>query len=687
MRGALAVAAVVIAVVAGYFLLRSPRPEGPLSPDLIAVLPFTVRGNPDLDYLGEGMVDLMSAKLDGADPLSAVNPRVVISLVNTKQVDVADPTSVQKAAEQLRAGRYVTGEVLEVGGRVQLIAYLHDTDHPDAIPERATAEGQPDQLLDVIDGLAVELLSSTMSGAADRIKKVATATSASLPATKEFLRGERLLRVGAYREAAEAYDRAVALDTAFAMAWYRKSVAADWIDGLDVRTSADRAWSYADRFSPRDRQLVSALRHRRHGENHQATQEYAAQLHTWPDEVEGQVQMGEILFHDNPRLGRPMAEAIPVFERALALENSNANARIHLARLYAMYGNIDALRETVRHFTAENAESERTFEVQAILAWTVGDTALQADILRRIGDFPAYYRFYAVHGVARFARNTAGARALLRSYDGNEPWVVVEVPNLLVAQGKVDSLRAFFAAIPGGRTPNWDMYEAFLWTSGALPTDTLRMRQLLTAIRGADPVEIQGTRWLPQYTDLTPAVAAFERDYHTALLMIQLDRPDEARRVIATMNRADSFPGLGQAKREAINSLEAELAYRNGNTDQALTLLRAVHYEVPHAATILPMIDGARGRFLRAELELSAGDTATAMGFYHGLDDSWSPWDTPFRPLVYARLGAIAEAQGRKAEAIDYYSRLLDLYMDADPIYAAERETILQRRNALLGPR
>ena len=337
-RRALVPVAVMLAVVAGYFFLRKAAPSGPLSPDLIAVLPFTVRGNPELDYLGEGMVDLMSAKLDGADPLSAVNPRVVISLINTKQVDVADPSAAQQAAEQLRAGRYVTGEILEAGGRLQLIAYLHDTGQPETAPVRATAEGSPDQLFEVIDGLAVNLLSSTMSGASDRIKKVATATSASLPATKEFLQGERLLRVGAYREAAEAYDRAVALDTAFALAWYRKSVAADWIDGLDVRSSADRAWSYADRFSPRDRQLVSALRHRRHGENHQAAQEYAAQLHTWPDEVEGQVQMGEILFHDNPRLGRPMAEAIPVFERALALENSNANARIHLARLYAMYG-------------------------------------------------------------------------------------------------------------------------------------------------------------------------------------------------------------------------------------------------------------------------------------------------------------------------------------------------------------
>jgi hypothetical protein len=76
------------------------------------VVPFTVRGSPELAYLAEGMVDLMSAKLDGAGSLSVVSPRVVISLVNNEGVDVANPAAGRQVAERLRAGRYVTGDAL-----------------------------------------------------------------------------------------------------------------------------------------------------------------------------------------------------------------------------------------------------------------------------------------------------------------------------------------------------------------------------------------------------------------------------------------------------------------------------------------------------------------------------------------------------------------------------------------------
>ena len=192
--------------------------------------------------------------------------------------------------------------------------------------------------------------------------------------------------------------------------------------------------------------------------------------------------------------------------------------------------------------------------MQAILAWTVGDTALQADILRRIGDFPPYYRFYAVHGVARFARNAAGAQEFLRGYEGSEPWVVIQTPNLLITQGKLDGLRRFMAIDPRGA-------NAQLGYVRGVPLD-LRHR----ARRHAADARSCSQRFVPPIrrksrapagcrptTTSRPSLAAFERNYHTALLMVHLDRPDEARRIIALMNRADSFPGLGQTKQEAIN--------------------------------------------------------------------------------------------------------------------------------------
>jgi hypothetical protein len=54
------------------------------------------------------------------------------------------------------------------------------------------------------------------------------------------------------------------------------------------------------------------------------------------------------------------------------------------------------------------------------------------------------------------------------------------------------------------------------------------------------------------------------------------------------------------------------------------------------------------------------------------------------RAVAYQRLGEIAEARGRPAEAITYYSRLIDLWRDCDPALLPHREGIRRRRDALI---
>ena len=58
---------VVLALVAGWLAWR--HPAGALlpgaDPAVLAVLPFEVRGSDQLGYLREGMIDLVSTKLDG----------------------------------------------------------------------------------------------------------------------------------------------------------------------------------------------------------------------------------------------------------------------------------------------------------------------------------------------------------------------------------------------------------------------------------------------------------------------------------------------------------------------------------------------------------------------------------------------------------------------------------------------
>jgi len=652
--------------------------------DRIAVFPFGVRGSPELEYLGEGITDLVSARLDGAGTLTTVDPRTVISYASAEGVDVTDPEDVRRLASELRAGQYVTGELLEMAGRVQLTAYLHDTSQPDGPSLQSTAEGRADDVFEVLDSLVIGLLASSLSTDVDRLRALATTTSGSLEATKEYLRGEQLIRAGRYREAAEAYDLAITIDSTFALAYYRKSIAADWIDAYDIRSSADRAFELSADLPERARDLLSALKLRRNGKVVEAEQEFLAHVHTYTNDVEALVQLGEAQFHDFPRTGRSIMGSMVQFRRALELEPGNLIAHLHLARLYALADSTERLEETAEYLAEFASESERAVEVDAMIAYSSGDTAMQRSVNERLIGKPWYYRWYAAHSVDRFVRDPRSAEAILEKRESEHPLLLLLVPVMLVEQGRYEEARAFLAQRSLQGTPSWNLYEAFVLTSGLIPLDEERMTELAAKLETLDENEILQSFWLQPYEDMTPRYAAFERDYFRALILIQLGRVPEARDILDRMSHEEDFVGLNSVRRDAISALEAEILLRAGDRSGALEVLRTMEYEIAHAISVSMMPEQSRSRYLRGELEMELGDVEAAKAFFVGLDEPWGIWDSYQRPLVYQQMGRIAENEARLDDAIGYYNRLLDLWQDCDPELVPVRDEIEARRNALV---
>jgi hypothetical protein len=94
-RGALVAAlAIATALVLGaaWVALRPGAPPPVAARSAIAILPFAVRGNPALGYLGEGMVELLSTKLDRAGDLRAVDPRALLSAVRDRRAELGQTT-------------------------------------------------------------------------------------------------------------------------------------------------------------------------------------------------------------------------------------------------------------------------------------------------------------------------------------------------------------------------------------------------------------------------------------------------------------------------------------------------------------------------------------------------------------------------------------------------------------------
>ena len=131
----------------------SAEPVAPSSPATIAVMPFSVRGDARFAYLGEGMVDLLATKLDGAGDIRTVDPR---ALLHALALD-GGPADSAAVARRFGAGRYLEGSIVEAGGRLQASASLYATGGAAIASVHAAAAGER-ELFELVDELALCLL-------------------------------------------------------------------------------------------------------------------------------------------------------------------------------------------------------------------------------------------------------------------------------------------------------------------------------------------------------------------------------------------------------------------------------------------------------------------------------------------------------------------------------------------------
>jgi hypothetical protein len=217
---------------------------------------------------------------------------------------------------------------VEASGQLQLDASLYNTEGGVEVVE-ATAAGGAEDVFGLVDEVATQLLLRAGAGRGGPVARIAAVTTDSLSALKDYLHGERALRSGQYLEAAEAFQHAVAVDSSFALAWYRLSVAYEWLtrDNL-VAQAAEQAFRHSGRLAERDRRLFEAAVSARVGDHVRAAQQYRTVVGSYPDDVEAWFQLGEVLFHYGPPEGRSITQSREAFERVLFYEPSHVNSII-----------------------------------------------------------------------------------------------------------------------------------------------------------------------------------------------------------------------------------------------------------------------------------------------------------------------------------------------------------------------
>jgi serine/threonine-protein kinase len=678
----------VIGVVALFARLRPAQAEGARA-SVVAVLPFSYDGGGNSAYLASGIVRLLSANLNGAGPLRTVDPRALLGAVERAGVRPGDVEGVRALSARLGAGLVVQGQIVEAGGRLRITAALLAGT---AERREVTVEGAADRVLDLVDELAARLLSVHSAGRGARLTGLAALTTQSLPALKAYLDGEAQMHAGRYGEAVTAFGRAVAADSTFALAHYRLATAARWLDDYVTRESARaRAQQLSGRLPRREQLLLEAWTLDAVGDPLAAERLYRSALDEQPDDVETWFQLGEVLFHWGPSVGRAAAEARGPFERVVAYEPDHAGALTHLARLAALRGDTAAVAALAGRFATLRPAEDQAVEVETLAAAARGDRAALARLAPRLAAAPSDVVLRTAGIVAVFAGDLGAADAVAAFLVGatREPgWRArgrLLRAELAIAGGRwraaqetlrtVDRFPAQQQYVAGAE------YAAVLASLPFVPVSDAEARAHREAVAALPQIASIGTR-APAW-DAPQAIYAPHQLYLAGRLSARLG---DSAAALAAAGRLERYGGTdqdGAMARRLARAVRAHVAWLAGRPGDALAVLAEPGVWPDRT---LPRVENHAKddeRFTHAELLRLAGRRDEALRWYATFPDPTGS-DLVYVAMAHLRQAELLDALGRRAEAVGHYRRFVALWRDCDAELRPVRERA-ERRLAELG--
>ena len=640
----------------------------------LVVLPFSYQGDDDHAYLSDGIVDLLSTKLDGAGELRAVDPRAILSFSPTQSQTPLGPTEAASAAENFGARFFVLGNIVEVGDRLTLTAALYDRTSGLTPVEEADATGEATAVFESVDRLAAQLLSGIGSGPAARVQQVAAVSTGSLPALRAYLAGEEAYRLGQYQQAVASFQEATELDSAYALAYYRLSIVAEFstLSAL-AQQSAELAVAHADRLSDRDRALLEAFLAWRRGAHAEAEELYRSLVRAYPDEVEAWFELGEVLMHGNPLHGRSFDEAWDPLQRVLELDPQNTGAMYHLARIASVSGRFEELDSLVRVHNALNPGGDRELEVTALQAYARPNPTAQQEILARLRAGTDVGVALAGWDVSTWTEDVDGARDVVSVLtDPTRPTEVRTLGHAWLSQvelaaGRISSTRQHLEQVAALDTVAALEYGALLAANPLMEITEEDLRANAARLEALQAEEIAPSDNPSVFYSVHDNVHPLLRTYLLGVTYGLLGDSAQAYRYAAETEQMSTGPSEGTTAADLAASVRAQSLWRAGKLDEALEALQTATREVWYNPTLSsPFYGQALERYLMGELLFESGRLEEAVPWFANISQI-APYELAFRGLAYERLAQIHETLGRTAEAVEYSRRLVSLWRDADP--------------------
>lgn len=228
------------------------------------VAPFEIQsGDQSIAWLREGSVNMLTLTLGQWSDLHVVDYERTLGLLDKAGVGDKQRLSLDDAMKVARladAGTVLTGQVQAINNWMVVTAKLYNVGSEKSEQQAIDSIPMGEDPRPLFDRLAQRLLSLEGGGRTSTLQ-LAQATTTNLEAYRAYLNGVKLLNSWRLFEADTAFDRAIALDSTFALAYHKKSLGLGWGDGSQRADPGQKAFDLSGRLPPREKSLVEGHYH------------------------------------------------------------------------------------------------------------------------------------------------------------------------------------------------------------------------------------------------------------------------------------------------------------------------------------------------------------------------------------------------------------------------------------------
>jgi tetratricopeptide (TPR) repeat protein len=324
------------------------RVNPPLDDRTWIVVPFdNLAKNSEAEWMRGASVNLLYLGMSRWTDVRVIDDERVADLM--RGVPDANNASLSlnaglAVARRAGAGKLVMGDVLKIGNRTAVTAKVFDVKSGQRVRSVREETAIQDSVMPMFGKLAQKVLNIAPPQGAN----VGVVGTMSMAAYQEYAEGMQALNLFDLARARSHFERALQLDSTFALAHAKLSVLGGWVTPNDPanRQHAEAAARLAGSLPPREKTLINANVAFSHREYVRACEGFSALIRSDSTDTDAWYGLGDCLFHDNAavptngdttriRWRGDLNASVRAFQRALELDPTYHLAYQHIVDAYS----------------------------------------------------------------------------------------------------------------------------------------------------------------------------------------------------------------------------------------------------------------------------------------------------------------------------------------------------------------